>query len=70
MTVIIKRGESFEVSLKKIERMQKLSSRKKNNSAAKKREVTFKELCGSMKGFFKEDALSLQQKWRSEWERF
>lgn len=70
MTVIIKRGESYEVSLKKIERLQKLSSRKKNNSAAKKKELTFKKLCGSMKGFFKEDALSLQQKWRSEWERF
>jgi hypothetical protein len=69
MTVIIKKGESFELSLKKIERLQKLSSRKKNNSAAKKKEITFKELCGSMKGFFKEDALSLQQKWRSEWER-
>jgi hypothetical protein len=32
--------------------------------------MTFKELYGSMKDFFKEDALSLQQKWRSEWGRF
>lgn len=60
MTVIIKKGDSKEVMKRKLDKLQKASSIKKQK--------TFTELCGSLKGVFKEDAVELQRKWRSEWD--
>ena len=60
MTVIIKRTDSQDTIRKKLEKLHK------NNPAEK--EKSFKQLCGSLKGVFKEDAVELQRKWRNEWE--
>ena len=60
MTVVIKRGDSKEVIRKKLAKLQ--------NTSSVKKQKTFKELCGSLKGVFKEDAVKLQRKWRSEWD--
>ncbi len=60
MTIVINRGDSKEVIKRKLAKLQNVSSAKKQK--------TFIELCGSLKGVFKEDAVKLQRKWRSEWE--
>ncbi len=60
MTIVINRGDSKEVIKRKLAKLQNVSSAKKQK--------TFKELCGSLKGVFKEDAVKLQRKWRSEWD--
>jgi len=60
MTIVIKKSDSKEVVNKKLAKLQHISSIKKQK--------TFKELCGSLKGVFKEDAVKLQRKWRSEWD--
>ncbi len=60
MTIVIKKTDSKDTIRKKLERLQKHSVIKK--------ERIFKELCGSLKGVFKEDAVKLQRKWRNEWQ--
>lgn len=60
MTIVIKRGDSKAVIKSKLEKLHNVSSAKNQK--------TFKELCGSLKGVFKEDAVNLQRKWRSEWD--
>jgi hypothetical protein len=60
MTIVIKRSDSKVVMKKKLAKLEIYSSTKKQK--------TFKELCGSLKGVFKEDALKLQRKWRDEWD--
>ncbi|MEO6456528.1 MAG: hypothetical protein ABIN97_20800 [Ginsengibacter sp.] len=58
MTVVIKKNDSKEVIQKKFNKLRKRSSSQK----------TFIELCGVLKGAFKEDPVELQRKWRSEWD--
>ena len=59
MTIVIKKGDSKEVMQKKLSKLPTITPAKS--------EKTFSELCGSLKGVFKEDAVKLQRKWRSEW---
>ena len=59
MTIVIKKGDSREVMKKKLSKLQRTTLDKGQKS--------FSELCGSLKGVFKDDAVKLQRKWRSEW---
>jgi ribosomal protein S14 len=49
MTIVIKKSDPTKINQKKIKRLQK------NKSTNKSR--TFSELCGSVKGVFKKDAV-------------
>ena len=60
MTIVIKRTDSKTEIKKKLAKLEGKSSTK--------RQKTFEELCGSLKGVFNEDAVKLQRKWRAEWE--
>ena len=60
MTVVIKKSDSKAVMKKKLNTLRNLPPLKKQRS--------FKELCGALKDVFKEDAVLLQRKWRSEWD--
>ena len=60
MTIVIKKGDSKEKTQEKLNRLQKKSSKAKQKS--------FTELCGSLKGVFKEDAVVIQRKLRDEWQ--
>ena len=60
MTIVIKKSDSKEQMKRKIKKLQK--------HASIPQQKTFKELSGALKGVFKEDALQLQRKWRSEWD--
>ncbi len=59
MTIVIKRSDSKEVMQKKLSQLRSITTAKDKK--------TFTDLCGSLKGAFKEDAVKLQRKWRSEW---
>ncbi len=59
MTVIIKKGDSIKKKQEKLNLLQKESKRKQKS---------FSELCGSLKGVFKEDALVIQRRLRDEWQ--
>lgn len=60
MTIVIKKGDSIEKKQEKLDLLQKKSSKRKQKS--------FAELCGSLKGVFKEDAVVIQRKLRDEWQ--
>lgn len=60
MTIVIKKSDSKEQMKRKLKKLQ--------NHASVPQQKTFKELSGALKGVFKEDALELQRKWRSEWD--
>lgn len=60
MTIVIKKGDSKEENQKKINGLQKKRYKSKQKS--------FTELCGSLKGVFKEDAVVIQRKLRDEWQ--
>ncbi len=59
MTIVIKKEDSKEEKQKKLNRLQKLPSKRKEKS--------FMEFCGVLKGVFKEDAVLIQRKLRDEW---
>ncbi len=60
MTIVIKKNDSKEEKQEKLNRLQKRSLKRKQKS--------FMELCGALKGIFKEDAVVIQRKMRDEWE--
>ena len=60
MTIVIKKNDSKEIMKKKLKRLQ--------NHPPLQKQKTFKQFSGVLKGVFKEDAVELQRKWRSEWE--
>lgn len=60
MTIVIKRGDSKEKNLNKLNRLQQNSSKRKQKS--------FIQFCGALKGVFKEDAIVIQRKLRDEWD--
>jgi hypothetical protein len=60
MTIVIKKGDSKEKNQKKLDLLQKRSLKRKQKS--------FMEFCGALKGVFKEDAVVIQRKLRDEWQ--
>lgn len=60
MTIVIKKGDSKEKNQEKLDRLQKKS--------LKRNQKSFLELCGSLSGVFKEDAVVIQRKLRDEWQ--
>ncbi|MEO8111292.1 MAG: hypothetical protein ABI594_14715 [Ginsengibacter sp.] len=60
MTVVIKKEDPIEKKQEKLNLLQKKSLNKKQK--------TFTELCGSLKGVFKEDAVVIQRRLRDEWQ--
>jgi len=60
MTIVIKRSDSKETKQKKLDTLQRRSLKRNPKS--------FMKYCGALKGVFKEDAVVIQRKLRSEWD--